>query len=509
MIMDARKPSVDSCRITTLCIPTCGRAAYLSQCVSSFSQSLRAHGRWDATVLVIDDSADRVSEARNREVVASFYNPDGPSIRFVGYEDRQRLINSLLSEKVAPPEVIQFALNAEKLVTTEGSVRNTMMLLTGGQHILQTDDDTSCAYISPNLGNGRITLSSKTDPYQTYFYPDRESNLAEFPVTPDIDPFAIHEAVLGKSLADVLGDKKSVVWDGVNPSSFGNLCTEEPRIDVTTTGASGDPGRDSCTGFLTSSPVDTLRRIYSSPDSYRTATSVREILRVVPELTICHSDLFQAMSFGINNTQLQPPFFPLGRGLDDAFALLYCLTRSGALIGHIPYAISHHSDPERRYVRLPWDVPQEIYRASLTYIIKLCLASARLYYDAPMANNLRSIGEQVVAIGSASKTAFRSFVLDKVVQHHIEMRSNLEECLCSGSFTCERWSQDIRRFSDGLWRACLHVQSVIPGDLPSSLPAEEASDKLQSYVLMYGQMMMYWEDITAAAHAQHSKRGAE
>ena len=310
VIIKSRQPSAENCRITTLCIPTCGRSEYLSRCVRSFSDSLRSHGREDATILVVDDSADRISEGRNREVVTSLQAPDGPSIQFIGYKERQSLINAILRKGVAPPEVIRFALNAEKLLTTEGSVRNTMMLLTRGQYILQTDDDTFCAYASANAGGEAVIVSDAPDSYQTYFYPDRGSNLRDFPTSTDVDPFSIHEGVLGKSLSNILGRAKRITWEKINPHLFAAPHRERTRIDITTTGTSGDPGMGSCFGFLTISPADTLRRIYSCTESYRLATESREVLRLVPELTICERSIFMAMSFGINNTRLQPPFFP-------------------------------------------------------------------------------------------------------------------------------------------------------------------------------------------------------
>jgi hypothetical protein len=448
VIMEARKPSVENCRITTLCIPTCGRSEYLSRCVSSFSQTLRSHGRQDATILVVDDSADRASEARNREVATSLQAPDGPPIQFVGFEERQSLINMLLRKKVAPPEVIQFALNAEKLLTTEGSVRNTMMLLTSGQYILQTDDDTFCAYVSANVNDETIVVSNEQGHCETYFYPDRESNLRDFPTSVDIDPFSIHESVLGKPLSNVLGSAKHIVWHNTNPHEFASLHRQGSRVDVTTTGASGDPGTGSCLGFLTFSPVTTLKRIYSSPEYYRWATELREIMRMVPELTISQSSSFMAMSFGINNTRFQPPFFSLGRNLDGAFALLYRISDDRSLIGHLPFAISHLSESNRRYSRRPAD---QACRLTLTEIVQICLASVALSKEAPLSQNLRCIGEQIVELGSMSDTTFRSFLRDRFIYTRFKFLEQLESAISKGHFKNKGWLREMDSISS---RAC-------------------------------------------------------
>jgi hypothetical protein len=428
--------------------------------------------------------------------VTSLQTPDGPPIQFVGYEERQRLIRALLRKKVAPPEVIQFALNAEKLLTTEGSVRNTMMLLTGGQYILQTDDDTYCAYVSANANDESVTLTSEADPYQTYFYPDRKSNLAEFPINPDVDPFSIHESVLGKSLSDVLNDRKSVLWDKINPHAFAGQYAGNSRIDITKTGASGDPGMSTCLGFLTSAPVDTLKRVYSTPNSYRWATEGRELLRLVSELTICRYPVFQAMSFGINNTRLQPPFFPLGRNLDGAFALLYHLSDGMSFIGHIPFAISHQSEPDRRYAGRAADFPC---RLRLTDILQTCLTSFSFPHDVSRSQSLRCIGEQLIALGIMSRVAFRSFLRNRYAQSRFELISGLKGIVQEKYFGCHEWVNDIESISNSIQCSILEDGSTVPADLVPKLNPEEALDKAQSCILLYGRMMLHWEELTAAA----------
>jgi hypothetical protein len=497
VILAAKKPFAGNCRITTLCIPTCGRTAYLSRCVSTFSDSLRAHGRDDATILVVDDSADRVSEARNREVATSLQAPDGPPIQFVGYEERQSLINELLRKKVAPTEVIQFALNAEKLLTTEGSVRNTMMLLTGGQYILQTDDDTFCAYASANASEESVTVSDAGEKdYQTYFYPDRESNLKDFPTSPDIDPFSIHESVLGMPLSNVLDRAKHITWNRTNPHRFAISQELGSRVDVTTTGASGDPGMNSCLGFLMYSHEDTLKRIYSSPECYRWATETRELLRIAPKLTISETPGLLAMSFGINNTRLQPPFFSLGRGLDGAFAHLYRLSDSRSLIGHLPFAISHLSESNRPYLGSSSD---ETYRFSLSNLIQLCLYSIAICKDASLSQNLRSIGAQFIALGSMPCRTFRLFLREMSINSRFKSLEKLEGIISEGHFKNKEWLREMGLISSRFRHSILDDHDIVIADLASVVGTEESLLKAQSYISVYGQLMLHWEDISDVA----------
>lgn len=496
-IIEAKEPSVEHCRITTLCIPTCGRAKYLARCVSSFSNNLRAHGRDDAAILVIDDSADRASEAKNREVVTSLQKSNSPLIRFVGYEERQTLINALLSKNVAPPEVIRFALDAEKLLTTEGSVRNTMMLLTRGQYILQSDDDTFCAYASANASEEDIVVSKAEGHYQTYFYPDRESNLKDFPTSFDIDPFLIHESVLGQRLSNVLAQAKRITWEKTNPHELASAHRQGSRVDITTTGASGDPGMGSYLGFITFSPEDTLKRIYSSPEAYRWATEVREIARIAPKLTISQRSSFMAMSFGINNTRLQPPFFSLGRNLDGVFAFLYRISNAQSLIGHLPFAISHLSEPDRRYLRNPAD---QVNRIILTEIVRMCLASVAVNDDASLSQNLLSIGEQLVGIGSISRIAFRSFLRNCYIYTRFKFLEDLQDTISERQFKEKRlWLREMESISSNIRLSMLEDQNIFPADLAFKVGPEESLLRAQSCILMYGKLMLHWESISDAA----------
>lgn len=492
-----RDSTINKCRISTLCIPTCGRSQYLSRCISSFSDSLCAHGRNDATILIVDDSADEGQENRNFKVIDSLRTSDGPSIKFVGNKERQNLIARMLSKNAAPPEVVQFALNAEKLLTTEGSVRNTIMLLTQGQYILQSDDDTACAYVS-GVQSDSVAISAVPDPYQTYFYPDRESNLRDFPTALGTDPFAIHEAVLGKFMSDVIQHSKSVKWDDTNPHDFiGNS-----YIDITTTGASGDPGMSSCCSFLISGPADTLKRVYASQESYQVATNIRQVLRIVPNLTICRGSIFQTMSFAINNTKLQPPFFPVGRGLDDVFSLLYFHSNTEGVIGHVPFAITHISESDRRYEG--WPTSKSLTTlceplVPLTYFVKLCISGTQNYYGATMGCNLRAVGEQMIAMGSISRKAFVSYVREKHVEKVFQMIAQFEESIKRCEYRSKQRAGDLTVLINGFRKSVIESRAIVPSDFPSTVGIDDALAKVQSYVAMYGQLMVHWPHIVEAA----------
>lgn len=486
------------CRITRLCIPTCGRSDYLYRCVKSFSRSLRSHERSDASIIVVDDSNNRKLQSAKREMITSLSGGGSLAIHFVGDEERRKLIEDLVNMRVVPYDLIDFALRPEKQLMTAGATRNTIMLLTAGSCILQVDDDTSCAFVSVNQHNGVVKVSSRPDPYQTSFYGDREGNLKAFPLKLEIDPFAMHESLLGKSLACLANEGKSIAWEGVTPYTLTSLLAEDSRIDLTASGMSGDPGRRSSVGFLMLAPEDTLRRIYSTPDSYRLATHVREVMRSVPEFTISRGGCFQSMTLGVNNTRLMPPFFPLGRNEDGAFADLYLKSDEKSWIGHLPFAISHESEPNRSYDA---SAVESVCRPILADIIALCLSSASGTAGGNLSQCLRCVGEQFVAFGLLSPTAFRSLLRNQFIRRQLSVLSSIEERISTTAFRSVEWTSDMHSISNGIRHSILDDLNIVPADLAAICGPIEALEVTQSYVAKYGRLMLLWEDIYEAAKA--------
>ena len=484
------------CRITALCIPTCARGEYLYRCTDSFSRSLRAHGRSDASIVIVDDSGDRQVQSAKRAMIQCTPGPGWPAIHFIGDEKRECLIAELTDRRIAPRDLIRFALRPERRLITPGATRNTILLLTAGSSILQVDDDTTCAFARPASDNAVVRISSSPDPYQTRFYRDRESNIREFPPSEEIDAFAMHESLLGKSFAGLSREGKIIAWDGVTPSTVASLYKTDSHIDLTTTGMSGDPGRRSSAGFLMLAPADTLRGIYSSPETYRTATNIREVMRAVPASIVTRGGCFQSLTLGVNNTRLMPPFFPLGRNEDGAFAELYCKADERSWIGHLPYAISHQSEPNRSYDA---SAVESVCRPILTDIIELCMSSACVASGGGRGQLLRCVGEQFVAFGSMSPVSFRSFLRNLFIQRQLSMMSFIEERVSSTAFQDERWRSDMQATSASICKSIADDSNIVASDLSGIYGQSEVLEVTQAYVMQYGQLLLLWEDMHAAA----------
>lgn len=490
------------CRVTSLCIPTCRRPLCLSRCVRSFLRCLREHGRDDATITIVDDSNDPKFETQNREAISSLDGSEVNSIRFYGYSERMKFLRSLLCTGVAPEDVLKFSISPDQNLTTVGSARNMLMLLTSGEYSLQTDDDTSCAYAHKESTNSTVIVSSAGDPCDTYFYSDRQSNLNEHPLDQNVDPFGVHEAVLGRSIPEILCEMRSIVWDKVNPHLFAMDKSMHFRANITSTGTSGDSGMGSSFGVLVLSSPNTLQRIYSDHRIFDFARHSKEVMRMVPELTLSVRSGFQSMSFGLNTTELLPPFFPVGRNQDGAFAALYSLADESSLIAHLPYAISHEPDLRRSYQEQGSCVKNGML---LSEILILCLQSLCRIRGASTNENLRCMGEQLAALGSISPAAFRSYLKNLYVKSCLDMISRLETGLSEMCLESRDWIDTIGGVIRRVRSSIGAEESIVPLDLAGAMGNDSAQEMVQKYFVLYGRLIRHWEDILSGAKAARDR----
>src|ERR1044071_4912670 len=135
---------------------------------------------------------------------------------------------------------------------------------------------------------------------------------------------------------------------------------------------------------------------------------------------------FQAMSYAIDNTQLLPPYFPLGRNSDGAFAQLYLLSDSQAWISHLPWAISHVPDHRREYLL---ETVHAFSRIRMADLLILCMRSAFIPTPITRQVGLVCIGEQLKAIASLPPKSFCSYVLTRLSDRNRHLQELISEKL--------------------------------------------------------------------------------
>jgi len=483
-------------RITRICIPTCRRPDRLLKCLSSFARSLNLWERRDTIIVVMDDSRDLRIEDVNREAIRRAAARQPIPIRHFDMAWRARFVDLLSRKASVPTGLLRFALAPQSLIATHGAARNVLTLLTSGQRVLETDDDTRCLLSKPGKESADIAVSGGGDPCETHFYGSHRQNIQEHPTARDVDVLAIHEAYLGRSIRSTICNSGTVRWENVTPEVLLNIQLGSGRIGITQTGSLGDCGLYSSAGFLMSSSAATLQRASSSDDSLETLIGSREVFRAARCGTLSRNQYFQAMSHGMDNTRLMPPYFPIGRNEDRAFGALCVLSDSGCWVCHLPWAIRHCTESGRRY---EVDYKGMFSRVRVMDIVQLCTESLWLPHQVERGRGLRIIGEQLIGIGDLTQKAFSSYLQTQLIRNRIMTENMLEAKLASNRDKPERWKVKIREIIAELHRVIETDARIIPTDLKSELSGVEALRYTQRALGWYGRLLVAWENLAFEA----------
>jgi hypothetical protein len=479
--------------IRYLAIPTANRPERLALCLRTFVENFEKNGRHDAAILVMEDSED----ASNKEVVRKAGANSRVKVEHYGSRHRETLIDALVRRTAVPRAVVEFALALPKVLRTAMPARNAFTLMTLGNYIFQTDDDTRCAYASAESRSDITWVSSTNEPCEGWFYPDDESILRGRPLDPNFDVLAAHENLLGKSVASAIRRSARVAWKQVNPELLRSVFSGPGHVGMTSTGCVGDSGLYASGSYLIASTDETIARMCQSAESYDTAVRSGKIMRVPLAQTISRGEYFQGMSYAVDNTQLQPPYFPMGRNADGASALLYLLSDSQSWIAHLPWAIHHQSDLGRKSYLV--EHTEQFSRVRLSDIVIYALKSAAPPIPTARSQALVCMGEQVTALGALPADSFKSYVRSEFVRVQTGTLRFLEEKLASNAGKYPQWEKDVRTMSANIKRSISEDNSIIPLDLESEVGPAAALEFAQKSLESYGRLLCGWEEMVTAS----------
>lgn len=188
--------------IAILGILTCNRPEAAERALESYVANLTRFGR-SVELAVIDDTRSAETRRGYRERLRALGKRLGRPIAYAGLEEKTRFAERLCEESGVPAEVADFALfDVEHIGSTPGANRNAFLLHGAGELVFSADDDTVCRIAAaPDLRDG-LELSAGRDPAEISFFPDRDALLRHQPPE-DRDLFGLHEALLGRSFADI------------------------------------------------------------------------------------------------------------------------------------------------------------------------------------------------------------------------------------------------------------------------------------------------------------------
>jgi len=384
--------------IQHLCIPTYKRPDSLKRCIDGFAIEIRARQRSDMTITIVDDSDDATSRANNSRVIHAACLNHSIHIDHIDLDARARFVQLLARHTAIPIEVIKFAIAPERVLPTYGAARNTLLLLTAGYKMLQTDDDTVCSYVPAENQSAGLRCSSRADPCDTTFLADHLSaakNVAQ------IDPFSCHELYLGKRLNAL--NAAPFQCDAISSDVAASVQAGPARLGITSTGCYGASGRFSNLGFVFSDSPRTLDQMCNHEGSLDSVLSSNNVFKTSSSATLSRTPYLQAMSIGVDNRELLPPFFPVGRNEDGTFALLYLRTDLQSWIVHLPWAIVHDCPTLSSEVVDCYVAASSI---RLTDIVRLCIESCRLPAPIGRAAALKYFGYHFQSLGRLHAKGF-------------------------------------------------------------------------------------------------------
>ena len=157
-----REMKKDSCMISMIGIPTCGRPVALERCLVGILKNLADYGR-TLRIVVADSSTEALHASQNRMIVNKVNMRHDSEIEFIGDEEKALLLEKCTLLGV-DRRVSEFAISGLQGLglTCVGANRNVLLLAAAGASFISVDDDTQAIFADcRQFGGG--------DEYRCYF----------------------------------------------------------------------------------------------------------------------------------------------------------------------------------------------------------------------------------------------------------------------------------------------------------------------------------------------------
>jgi hypothetical protein len=494
---DHGSPYIESqLKVTTLCLVSKDRPELLAATLRSYTDACI---RFDRALdfVVGDDSWDPAIRTEYLGRLKEFLvEPNRLHIWYAGREHRELFAEQLRTRSGIPGDVIRFALTPSPFEkNTVGANRNAMLLQAAGELMFWADDDIACHVgRPPNATSDGLAFFSGYDPAEIWFYRSREDALHSVSYE-DVDLLSLHEKLLGRSIASCTQEATAQGKLRSEPSYrfLADMCRNRGRVLVTLMGLVGDCGMEYPNWFWLD--ARSRKRLMASRELYETAFASREILAVAPSYVISSGTFCMCGANGIDNTDLIPPYFPVGRSEDGLFGVTLRRCYPDGYFGHIPWAIVHEPPAIRRFA------PEDKYAAvgcRISDILTWCVEA----FPPPVPGsererNLRRLGQHLMELGRMELHEFEEFVKLRHLHSVATMYNQMKAQLKSEPEVPNFWRTDVDQYLDALVSAATAPMPLLPRDITCS-NIEEARQTTQRYVRQYGELLWWWPDIFAA-----------
>jgi hypothetical protein len=489
-------------RIASVGVLTRNRTGGLERCLRSYVESCKRYGRTNDFV-VMDDSETPATRDSARGVLSVLKREFGVEVSYAGREEKASFAGSLISEGGFEPDLVNFALtDSGGHEFSCGKNRNALFLHTVGDLVFSSDDDAVCRIVAPPASEGGREQEARGQPLtpvELWFFADREEALSAASFVEE-EPLAVHERLLGRSLADCLasfGDVSLLSLERPLSHHLRGLRSDAGRVLVTLTGMIGDSGIRAPVTYKVLRRAS-RERLIESERAYLSARSSREVLRVATRYCVSSRTWFVSTALGFDNRKLLPPFFPVLRGTDGIFSETLRRCFEYGYFGDVPRAILHAPLKPRVYERD--DIVRSAARVTMSSLMASLISSQHFRPGMPDgAEKMRALGQHLMELGTLSLRDFEEFARLHLWRARSGMISNLEKDLMDYRDAPHYWASDLKSYLGIMREALTKPEYVVPADLQEGRSLDEARELSRRLVLRFGRLLRNWPDLIEAA----------
>ncbi len=480
--------------ISTMGLVTRDRVEQLARGLRSWMECARAHER-HMDFVVCDDSPGPEQRSRCAAEAEGLGRELGFDVWYAGAEEKEAYAAALAAElapDVAGADALaRFCLlGAGDGLPAIGANRNTLALHCAGEAYAASDDDVTCRLARAPDGDADLALTSR-DPTSFRFYGSVQDAISDARFE-DVDPWAEHGRLLGRSLDDVVAGQPGALaldLDEMGDELFRTLLSGRGTVRVTSTGLVGDSGMGKAS-YLLLLEGDSLDRLLDDPDAYDSARSTRAVFRAAPRLTVSDSGHLMASAVAVDARALLPPFMPVLRNEDGIFVETLRVCTPGALVGHLPWAARH--EPPRARAFADDEVVESVsaFRAA-EYVVRWTAQRSLGAGERDPEARLASLGRHFRTLGALPPGDLEDLMMDAQWRHLSDVAMVLERRLEAEELP-EAMAEDVERCLEHIVGHVGAERSPAPVDLADGRTPAEAVALFGRLLADYGRLLEVW-----------------
>ncbi len=356
--------------IQTLAVMTNNRPADLLSGLGSFL-SLGENIPNSVKFVVFDDSREQIQIEECMKNLKDLGHKYKKAIYYCGFNEKEQFINEIVDQGISR-EVMEFALFGDRSVgPTYGANRNAFLLDTVDERVFSVDDDIQAKFTSTSFQTTRFQVSNDYS-LNVKIFKNRQDILESLKFSNE-NPLLIHNNVLGEELFNVLKsiDENYIDTEKLFSDFLRQIRFKNPRIRMTFPGIAGDSGSNSSEFYLFQEN-ESLQDLTKTEDHFKMAIASREIIKCTDKILFSRPTNCMTTCFGLDNTSLLPPFFPVFRNEDHLFTELLRLLNPDDIIAHLPWVFVHGpSEPRSNGAEVSIDQPS----LTMDEVLKVALSN--------------------------------------------------------------------------------------------------------------------------------------